>query len=143
MNKQLAIYFFEQVSKVFNFVVREHNFAPPQIEMNEKINFTFVTFMGKNIAIECVLDEREADVDCKISRVINGKKVAHYAVDDKGVRVREGLHNLLRQRGVRERLFTKVGELELRAQIKITLADFAQMLKKYGQDILSDSPAAL
>ena len=51
MDKQLANYFFGEVSKIFAFVVTEHSFAAPQLEVNDRIDFAFVTFMGKNLAI--------------------------------------------------------------------------------------------
>lgn len=147
MDKQLANYFFEEASKAFAFVVAEHSFAAPQLDVNDKINFAFVTFMGKNLAIECSLDEREGDVACTIARVIDGKSATHRdAIDERdehGARVREYLSKLLERRGVRERLFTRIGGRELRERIKITLADFAQMLRKHGQEVLNDSPTAL
>jgi len=143
MNKQLAKYFFDEASKAFAFLVNECNFAPPRLEVEESINFAYVTFMGKNLAVECVLDERESDVTCKIARVINGRKTHHYAVDEKGMRVREALSSLLRRRGVRERIFTQVQGLEFCDRIKVTLADFAHMLRTHCADVLADSPAAL
>jgi hypothetical protein len=143
MNKQLSNFFFKETSKIFSFVVSEHGFTSPQLTIDNKINFVFITFMGKNIAIELILDDRESDISCKIARVFDGKKTTHYALDERGVRVREYLSKLLERRGVRERLFTQVGGLEFRERIKITLEDFAQMLKKHGQDILNDSPTVL
>ena len=143
MDKELASYFFDEVCKALGFVVTDHGFAPAQLEVDDGVNFAFATFMGKNLAIECSLDEREGDVECYIARVINGEKTTHWAVDESGVRVRDGLSDLLERRGVRERLFTRVGGLGLREQIPITLGDFAQMLRKHGQEILNDSPTAL
>ena len=143
MDKQLANYFFEETATALAFVVNEYNFAPPRLEINENINFAFVIFMGKNLAIECILDERENDITCKIARVISGKKTTHYEVDESGVRVREYLSKLIEQQGVRERIFTRVGELEFRERIKVTMSDFARMLRKHGQDILNDSPTVL
>ncbi len=147
MDKQLANCFFEEASKVFAFVTTEHSFKAPQLEMHDKINFAFVTFMGKHLAIECNLDEREGDIACIVARVIDGKRATYYDAiderDEQGVRVREHLSSFLRRRGVRERVFTCVDGLEVRERIKVTLGDYAQMLKKYGQDVLDDSPAAL
>ena len=143
MDQELAEYFFAAAARTFDFLVKEYSFASPDLEVNNKIDFATVTFMGKNLAVECILDEREADITCKIARVIDGKKTTHYAVDENGVRVREGLFHLLQRRGVRERLFTSTGDLKLHDEIKTTLSDFAQMLKKHGGDILADSPAAL
>lgn len=143
MDRDLAQYFFDECTKALAFVVKDHNFAPPQLEIDNKINFAFVTFMGKNLAIELILDERESDITCKVARVFNGKKTTHYAVDENRIRVREGLFNLLRRRGVRERLLTRVEGLDFREQIKVMLADVARMLKKHGQEILNDSPMVL
>jgi hypothetical protein len=143
VDKQLANYFFGETQKAFAFLVVEHGFAPPQPEVDDQIDTAIVTFMGRNLAVECLFEAREGDVDCKIALIVNGKKTTHYAIDEHGVRVRDGLANLLRRRGVRERLFQPIGEYELSQRITTTLGDFAAMLKKYGQDILNDSPDAL
>lgn len=113
MDKQLANYFFMEVSKIFTFLATEYNFASPQIKIDDDIDFAFVTFMGKNLAIEFILDERENDITCKVARIIGGKKTSYYAVNKSGVRVRAALINLIRQRGVREPLFTKVTGLDI------------------------------
>lgn len=147
MDNALANYFFEEVSKAFAFLVNEHSFAAPQLEVNDAINFAFVTFMGKNLAIECSLDGREGDIACIIARVIDGKKATYRdAIDERdkhGVRVREYLSKLLERRGVRQNLFTRVGGLDPQERIKVTLGDFAQMLRKHGGDVLSDSATVL
>lgn len=143
MNEQLAEFFFQEASKSFAFLVTENSFALPQLQIDNKINFAFVTFMGKNVAIECILDEREADVDCKIARVIEGRKTIHYAVDEDGKRVRESLFTLLRRRGIRDRLLSRVTGLNPYDAIPISLRDFARMLSKHGDEVLSDSSTAL
>jgi len=147
MDRDVADVFFEQTSKVFGFLVSEYSFAAPELEIDDKINFVFVTFTAKNIAIEFSYDEREGDVTCIIARVIDGKKATYRdAVDEydtNGVRVREYLSRFLARRGVRRRLFTPVAGLDLRERIKVTLSDFARMLKDHGQVILEDSPTAL
>lgn len=143
MDNQLTKYFFDEASNAFAFLVSDHSFAAPSLQVDENIKFTFVVFMGNNLALECILDEREIDIDCKIARVIGGKKTTFYAVDENGTRMREGLASLLRRRGVRTRLFTQVGEFDLCERIRVTLADFAAMLKNHGEEVLSDSPTAL
>jgi hypothetical protein len=143
MDHQLAEYFFDEASKAFAFLVSDHSFAAPRLQVDDNINFAFVVFMGSNLALECILDEREADIDCKIARVTEGNKTTFYAVDEAGNRMREGLASLLRRRGVRGRLFEQVGELDLRGRIKVTLADFAAMLKNHCEDVMNDSPTAL
>jgi len=123
--------------------VTEYSYAPGQLEVNDKINFAFVVFMAKNLAVECILDERDEDVTVKISRVQDGRKTTHYAVDENNVRVREDLFSLLRRKGVRAKLFRNVKQLDFHARIPVLLQDYAQMLRIYGQEILRDSSTAL
>jgi len=143
MDAELANYFFEEAAKAFDFIVRVGSFAPPQFEIDGRIPFAYAIFRGRNLALECSLDERDEDIDCKVVRLIDGKLPVEYAVDSNGVRVREGVYSLLRRKGVRERLFTQVTGLGLRDQIPITLGDFARMLKNHGSEIFSDSRTAL
>ena len=143
MDQQLANYFFEEAARIFGFLVKEYSFAPPQLDINDRINFATVTFQGHNLALECILDEREQDVDCKVARVVNGRKTEHYAVDGNGVRVREGLFHLLRRRGAPDSALSRTKGLELHDKITTVLDDFARMLKQFGPEILADSPDAL
>lgn len=139
----LARTFYEEAKKALSFLVEKHSFGDPVLTIDEAIGFAIVTFMGKNLAIECLLEEREADIDCKVSRVIDGKKTSYYQCDENGDLVRESLSSLLRRRGVRARLFTGVAGLSLPEAMPIILSDFARMLQQYGRDILEDSPTAL
>lgn len=143
MNQELSDYFLQEASSAFAFLPDAHGFAAPQLLIDDVSGFAYVVFRGKNLTVECILDEREGDIDCKVARVIGGTKTAHYAVDEDGVRVREGLASLLRRRGVREPLFRKVGDLDLSQRIRITLQDFAAMLQRHGDDIVGDVATAL
>jgi hypothetical protein len=64
MKKELANFFFDETARIFVFLVNEYSFAPPQLKIDDEIHFAFVTFVGKNLAFECILDERESDVTC-------------------------------------------------------------------------------
>lgn len=143
MNPDLAQAFFIETSRAFEFLVRDCGFAPPTLEIDHIINFATVTFMGKNLAVECILDERERDIACKIARVVEGEKSSVYEVDENGVRQRDSLASLLRRRGVRQHLFRPVGGLDFERQMRITLGDFASMLLNYADDVRNDSPEAL
>jgi hypothetical protein len=143
MDRALAEYFVEEASKAFGFLVAEYGFAGPTLEIDERIHFAFVTFMAKELAVECILDEREADITCKIARVVGGRKTPHYSVDERGLRVREYLSTLLAETRRGPVRLTKVTGLDLWRRIPITLGDFARMLKEHGQDILRDSPEVL
>ena len=142
MSDQVASVFFSEVSKRFSFLVDEFGFCLPLLEIDETINFAFAVFLGKNLSIEFILDERESDVTCKIGRVINGKRTDRYEVDDQGELVRDYLSNMLRRRGIPTG-FTSVKGLSLLQMIPVTLTDFERLLRKYGSDILADSPTAL
>lgn len=100
-------------------------------------------FIGTNLAVEFILDERDEDIACKISRVINGQPTPYYAVDPQGKLVREELSNLLLAHGIRGKVFTPVSNLSLRERIPITLGDYARMLQKHGQKVLDDDPEFL
>jgi len=140
MDKHLANKFLEETSEILGFLATDHSFSLPVLEVDDHIEFATVTFMGKNVALECILDLRENDVTCKCSRVSNEQKTQHYAVDEQGNRVREDIASFLRRRGVRERLFTRLsGPVQHSELIRRTLMDYAIMLKKHGQEILLDS----
>jgi hypothetical protein len=143
MESQLTELFFESVTKTFHFLVGEYGFAAPVQEQDEKAGLSKVRYIGRNLAVECLLDARDLHVDCKVVRVVDGKIATDYAVDDRGQRVRIDLASLFRQRGTRERLFRKVGGMEFQERMQITLEDFAWMLQKYGADILHDLPKTL
>jgi hypothetical protein len=148
MNEELARYFFEEASRAFDFLVKQHSFAAPYLEVDDAIHFAYVTFMGRNLAIECSLDGREGDVACVVAQIKDGKKTTYRhtsddGLDDRGVRVRENLFFMLRRRGVSGRLLSDISGLDARERIRVTLGDFASMLLKHGRPVLDDSPAAL
>ena len=143
MDIQLVNYFQDEVSKAMAFLVNEYSFAPPKLEIDDEIAFIKIIYMGKNLAIEFVLDEREEDIDCKVVRVLEGKKAIAYAVDEKGDRVRDSLAAILQRHGVRDRLFQRITGLSFKDSIRVTLSDFGSMLKKHGKDILCDTPDVL
>jgi len=132
--------FFELAEGTFRFLVDEHQFRGPTREIDEKASLAKVKYAGKYLLIECLFDRRELHVDCKVSRVIDGRETKDYAVDPYGHLVRTDLPNLFRKRGIRDRLFRDVASLEVEQRIQVTLEDFAQMLRKHGRDILNDSP---
>jgi hypothetical protein len=100
MNSELADYFFDQAANTFAFIVRPDAFSPPSLKIDESISFAYAVFVGKHLALESILDEREGDIKCKIARVIHGEVTSDYAIDRNGVRVREDLYSLLRRKGI-------------------------------------------
>lgn len=134
-------YFMHEAAKAFDFLVSEYGFGQPVLSVNRRINFTFVVFMGRNIAVESILDKREKDIDCKIALVKNGEKTTHYAIDDSGARVREGLFSYIQRHGVNHFPFEKIETDDLKENIRSWLADYAKMLRQHGEEILKDSPS--
>lgn len=139
MKTELQKFFFEEVQKNFGFL--QPKFKGPFIE--EGYYSLEVVFLGNNLAIELVLDEREDDISCYIARVIEGKPAPHGFVDPQGKRVRWRLSSLLLAHGIRDKIFTPVSGLSLREQIPIALGDYVSMLKKYGKKVLDDDPESL
>ena len=142
MDRILTENFFKISSEIFDFLVRNYGFKPAFLEVNHSISFVYVIFMGKNLAVECIFDAKEKDISCKIAKVFNGQKTPDYEVDDTGARVRDYLTEILIRKGVRDIKFNKISENDSIEKMSFSiLTDYAAMLKKYGQDILTDSPS--
>ena len=141
-NSELESFILSETKEVFNFL-GQYSFSAPRFHIDQQIHMVTITFVGENLAIEIIFDKREQHLECKIARVTNGKVASEYAFDENRRKVREDLASILRQRGIREKLFRNVSKLELKEQIRITLEDFASMLKIHGEHILKDSPEAL
>lgn len=136
MKTELQRLFFEEVKKNFEFL--RAKFKGPFPQLDEKTGIFHVLFIGSNLAIEFILDERDEDIACKILRVVDGQPTSYYAIDSYGRRVRGELANLLMLHGVRDKLFRQVTGLSLKDQIPIILGDYARMLQRYGQMVLDD-----
>lgn len=141
MKTELQRLFFEEVQKNFSFLQPKFRGPFPRLDIRTGV-FT-VVFIGTNLAVEFILDERDEDIACKISRVINGQPTPYYAVDPQGKLVRGELSNLLLAHGIQDKVFTPVAGLSLRERIPITLGDYVRMLQKYGQKVLDDDPEFL
>lgn len=141
MKTELQRLFFEEVQQNFNFLWPR--FKGPFPQLDAKTGIFTVVFMGTNLAVEFTLDERDEDINCEISRVINGQPALDYAIDAHGRLVRGYLFHLLRVHGVRDKLFTQVTGLPFKERIPITVRDFARMLQTYGQMVINDDPAFL
>ena len=142
MKSQISERFLTEVSKTLSFLHEEYGFGCPRLETELPANMAEVVFLGRNLAIEFILDERERDVSCKIARVVNGKKTNAYELDKNGTVVRDSFTNLLLRRGVRPK-FTNVGQLTFEEMIPVTLSDFARLLRAHGNEVLSDLPTAV
>ena len=138
MTSDIKQIFIDIACKLFFFLVDSHGFDGPYIEKDAKTGFVTVFFLRKNLVVECIFDPREEDIECKIARVENGKIANDYSIDTNGVLVRQDLSKLLRDRGVRDRLFTNVSGLSIEDRIKVTLEDYVSMLKTHGYDVLND-----
>lgn len=143
MTPELTQAFFDECSKAFGFLVTDHGFRPPTMDVT--VHYAIATFLGKSLAIEWIFEEREMWVEGKVARVINGAPAADYAVDKNGNRVREHLFVMLQKRGVRETGLKSqnLASKSVREMFTIVFSTYALLLQKYGHDILSDSATAL
>ncbi|MGB9872787.1 MAG: hypothetical protein ACPLYD_14170 [Anaerolineae bacterium] len=139
MKTELQRLFLEEVQKNFGFL--RPKFKGPLI--SEGYLSLTVAFVGENLAIEFVLDERDEDVSCYIARVIEGKPAPFWSVDPQGKRVRGHFYALLVDHGFRGKLFTVPPGLSFREQIPIILAGYKQALQEYGKKVLEDDPEFL
>lgn len=141
MNISLINTFRHNVEEIFAFLVAEHGFQGPLFDYDPKTFHATMQYVGKNIAIQCLLDVRDMDVSCKVAKMVNGTVTQDYAVNSQGQRVRDDIYCLFRDRGIRAKLFRGGGGCaDFCEGMPITLEDYAIMLTKYGQDILEDSP---
>ena len=141
-NSAYSLLFIKTASKLFEFLVSEFRFAGPILEVRRG-GLLRVIYKGRHLAIELLLDEREKDVDCKISLVRQGALTTEYATDASGRRVRVDLISLLLERGHRSPILRSAEGLELEHYIPMALEDYAKLLRQCGQDILAHSESAL
>ena len=142
MATELQQLFFDVVQNSFS-VLLNGRFKGPYLESNHRIGQTRVVYLGENLALELILDERDEDVSCFVTKMINGQPSSVWKYDDEGRLVRDHLTALLR-RHVGEpalSLFTRVTGMELEDRIPITVGDYARMVQVYGQHIINDDPS--
>ena len=141
MDSRVAEQFFAECSVAFAFLGQEYGFSAPTLEVDHEINFVTVAFLSKVLAIECIYDERERDIDVKISLLHDGKRPTAYAVDDHGRRIRVGLVDILLKLGIRQFGFRKTQEtVELSSFFRVTLADYASLLRRHHEAIVDKWP---
>lgn len=143
MDNNVRDWFTREVARTFRFLHEDYGFLEPLVSCDELVGNTTAVLVGRNLAVELLLDERDPIVECKIAAVTDGRPTRFYAVDNKGNRVRESLQSLLLRQGVREGVFRKIGGLDFRHQISATLEDLAEALRKHGPGILNDSLSVL
>ena len=143
MTPELTQAFFDECSRAFSFLVTDYGYNPPTIHIT--VHYATVTFMKKHLAIEWCFEEREAWIEGRVARVINGAPAEDYAKDKHGNRVREHLFRMLEKRGVQDFGLEsqKLASKGIPEMFRIKLNAYASLLQKYGQDILNDSPTAL
>ncbi len=131
MEPNITQQFIDTAKKLFQFLVDDFCFMGPFIEKDRKTDFLNIYYMSPKLALEIILDCRELDIDCKFLKIINGKKTTDYSKDQKGNLVRISVADLLREQGIRDKLFSKIGHLPVTERIPIILNDYVLILKKY------------
>jgi hypothetical protein len=142
MDPGTANEFLAACNEAFGFLVTNHGFKPAALKIDSQIHFATVSFVGRNLAVQCIFDQNERWVEVKIARVENGAPTTHYSTDSSGRLVRESLIALLIRRGVRGFGSTVRGDLSklpLNDMFRIKLSLDADLLRMHGADILADS----
>lgn len=139
MDLTTAKEFLADCQETFEFLVSEYGFRPAVLSADE--GSLTVTFVGRVLAIECVLDERERWVDFKVALLHNGRPPREYEFTADGRRVRDHVSQVLTRRGLRGFGYKPVEDSgELRLLWRQMLANYASLLKRSGQAILTEDP---
>lgn len=141
MKATLQSVFQQSVREQFSFLVDEFHFKGPFYHEYPYIGRTEIVFLASNVAVECVLDEKDDFVGCYVSKVIDGEIASPGLRDTNGMIVRK-LLSTLAPAGVGSTthpLFTRVTGLGLLERIPVKLSDEARVLKLYGKSVLTDS----
>ncbi len=133
--------FLEECYSAFGFLIDDYGFTKSEVKVDKGL--VYILFFKKEIAVECILDEREDNVSVKIIRLENGKKPDVYKKNDSGKVVREYLTQLLIRRGIRDLKFEETEDMsrlsKRRANYRKSLAGYARLLREYAQDVLDGS----
>ncbi len=148
MDHELQQLFREMVEREFTFLIETGHFRGPIPHQPWPLMpILYLTYIGKNLAVDLILDEKDEYVTCEIRRVIDGEPMQH--VDLHRRRTSEYLISLLAERGVPEDEI-RIGpmkrrgrRLSLKAQILVLVPHYARLLRKYGREILEDNPRFL
>ncbi len=141
MANDIARSFFQEIQNQLMFLATECKFAGPfsNFEENDNLYVYEVWFLGKNLAIEFVLDWRDKSIDCYIAKLSRGIKPEGWLFDEKGNRIRVRLSDWVRNESVTPvRLFSKVDQRSFQEQIPLVISDYVHMLRSYGISILND-----
>jgi len=144
MRNKLQRLFQDAVERNFSFLTAFGHFQGP-IPISEAYLISGLWYIGENLAVGLLLDEKDQGVYCEVRRVIEGRPVPYEYMGPQGQRTREYLLSLLSEQGVPEE------NLKIALRKKSSFEDsiprlvrhYAQLLGKYGQVILADDRQAL
>ena len=140
MDLETAKQFLADCRELLGFLVSEYGFCQPVLSADEST--ITVSFFGRTLALECVLDERERWVDFKVALLRDGKTPEEYAVTPEGERVRDHVTQVLLRKGVRGFDFKKVEDsADIRVIWRQLLTNYANLLTTSGQSILREDPS--
>ena len=143
MDDGVGTHFCQEAAKQFQFLVQEHSFAGPTVDINRPI--IHLAYLASNLAVDLFWDERESFLGCDVVRLLPGRKVPPVWPEDSSLR--RDLNDLLRARLRRGGLAAppprQVGHLSEVDKISALLEEYATNLKTYGADIIADSPTTL
>ena len=142
MSTEFAKYLLKECAMACGFLISEGFFSQPMLELNAPKTVAKVTFFGKNLALECIFEELEKWLEIKVARIEGGRASPHYAIDGKGMCVRDSLFHMLKKRGCKSAVWTArdLDPKNIEQMLRTKLTAYAEALQKYGKDIVDDSP---
>jgi hypothetical protein len=136
--------FYQTVASECGFLGPEYGFEGPfsDFEICEEHYVYKIWFMGRTLAIEFVLDQRDEDVSCLIVRLENGQLPSGLYVNEQGERVRVYFMAWLESTGFKGD-FINYNPNELRnkdfgEKIKMIVRNYARSLQAHGGPVLRD-----
>lgn len=145
MNPEITKKFFEECNKWFGFLVLNHGYRAGVLDVDRTSRVATVSYVGRNLAVQCVFDEKENWTEVDIARVSGGKILNDHATNGQVGRMHEGLYPLLIRQGVRDfgPRDQKLSEQPLEELFRLRLSKDADLIRRFGGEILSDSSSLL
>jgi hypothetical protein len=128
-------------AKSLIFLVSDHGFRGPILEVDEGSGVATQHYVGRHLAIDVVMETREFDVRCHVGRVVDGVPTRYFAVDRQGKVVRTSLLAWIHGRLGRYPPGPRLAGLSREKQIEAVVADTARLLAEHSPEVLADDPA--
>lgn len=140
MDEEIADVFVSELTETFGFL-NDFGFRFRKDEVEDAISLVRASYVGRNIAFVFVIDKREEMLECYIRGVKGGQIVTDCS---EGGYNRSLFSYLVKNCGFRRSFKDSLrGDLPIRIKIREVLEVNADLIKTYGNALLSDKKGAL